>query len=393
MVVEKGYKQTEVGVIPEEWEVVRIGDIANCFSGGTPNTEIREYYSGNINWLSSSELNKGRIFETNEFISDLGLKNSSSKLVPPGTFLLAMYGATAGVSAITYVEGAINQAVLAIVPRTVIAEYLFQFFTLNKDVIVKTYTQGGQPNLSGGIIKSISIPLPKKETEQTAIATALSDMDALIAQTEKLIEKKKAIKQGVMQELLKPKEGWVTKKLGELIYYKNGKAHENCVVENGDYVIVNSKFISSDGQIAKYSNENLCPVEKDEILMVLSDIPNGKAIAKCFYVNKNNKYTLNQRICSLKAIDIHPKFLYYLVNRNDYFLAFDDGVKQTNLRNEDVLKCPITFPQDYNKQEQSAQIITELEMGLELLNIKHQKLKLQKQGMMQALLTGKIRLI
>jgi type I restriction enzyme S subunit len=73
------------------------------------------------------------------------------------------------------------------------------------------------------------------------------------------------------------------KKLGEIVIYKNGKAHENSVVENGDYVIVNSKFISTDGKVAKYSNDLLCPVGRNEILMVLSDVPNGRAIAKCFF--------------------------------------------------------------------------------------------------------------
>ena len=95
-----------------------------------------------------------------------------------------------------------------------------------------------------------------------------------------------------MQQLLTPPhkggkrlpgfEGeWVEKTLGEVAEYQNGAAHENCVVKNGDFVIVNSKFVSTEGRIRKCSNQNLCPVNKDEILMVLSDIPNGKAIAKC----------------------------------------------------------------------------------------------------------------
>ena len=85
-------------------------------------------------------------------------------------------------------------------------------------------------------------------------------------------------------------EDWNMKNLGEVVTYKNGVAHENCVVDNGDYVIVNSKFVSTEGRVVKFSNKNRCPVNEDEVLMVLSDVPNGKAIAKCYYVYENNKY-------------------------------------------------------------------------------------------------------
>lgn len=397
MVVAKGYKQTEVGVIPEDWEVNTIGFFTNVCTGGTPSTFVREYWNGDIRWMNSGELNLKRVFEVENRITELGLSNSATKLIPINSILigLAGQGKTRGTVAINKVELCINQSIAVIFPCKEL-DYNYLFFNLDSrysELRGLSTGDGGRGGLNLNIIKNLIIPIPPTITEQTAIANALSDMDVLIAQTEKLIEKKKAIKQGVMQELLKPKAGWVTKLLSELVVYKNGKAHENCVVENGDYVIVNSKFISTNGQVVKHTNENLCPVEKDEILMVLSDIPNGKAIAKCFIVNENNKFTLNQRICSLQAINIHPKFLYYLVNRNKYFLAFDDGVKQTNLRNEDVLKCPITYPQDYEMQEKFALVINEIELTLELLITKLQKLKNQKQGMMQALLTGKIRLV
>lgn len=197
-----GYKMTEVGMIPVDWNIHSIGEISTSFSGGTPSTSIPDYYNGNINWITSSELNKGRIRETEGFISQIGLDNSSAKIVEKGTFLLAMYGATAGVPAITEVSGAINQAILAIISGKVGAEYLFQFFSLFKESIINTYTQGGQPNLSGHIIKSINIPLPPTLTEQKTIASALSDMDSEIEDMDTKRDKYKQIKQGMMQELL-----------------------------------------------------------------------------------------------------------------------------------------------------------------------------------------------
>jgi type I restriction enzyme S subunit len=120
------FKQTEVGVIPNEWDVKTIGEIAETYSGGTPSTTIPEYYGGDINWITSSELNKGRIHEVDGRITQLGLDNSAAKMVGSETLLLALYGATAGVSAITYIEAAINQAVLAVKPKKACTEYLYQ---------------------------------------------------------------------------------------------------------------------------------------------------------------------------------------------------------------------------------------------------------------------------
>jgi len=130
---------------------------------------------------------------------------------------------------------------------------------------------------------------------------------------------------------------WEVKKLGEIADFSNGKAHENFISDDGKYIVANSKFISSEGEVIKYSDHCFCLASIGEILMVMSDVPNGKAIAKCFLVDRNEKYTVNQRICSLRAKIVDSRFLFYKLNRNPYYLTFDDGVKQTNLRKEDVL--------------------------------------------------------
>ena len=101
------------------WETVTIGSACTTFSGGTPSTSHPEYYGGHIVWIASADLNQGRIRSVKGRITRLGLERSSAKLVKPGTPLIALYGATAGVPAITYVGGAINQAILAMVPRTI----------------------------------------------------------------------------------------------------------------------------------------------------------------------------------------------------------------------------------------------------------------------------------
>ena len=143
---------------------------------------------------------------------------------------------------------------------------------------------------------------------------------------------------------------WEQRKLLDVANYRNGKAHENDIDENGKYIVVNSKFVSTEGEVKKYSNKQNEPLYKDDIAFVLSDVPNGKAIAKTFLVDKSGKYTLNQRIAGITPhSDIDPKYLAITMNRNKYFLQFDDGVKQTNLSLNDMQKYENYYP---TKEEQ-----------------------------------------
>lgn len=138
---------------------------------------------------------------------------------------------------------------------------------------------------------------------------------------------------------------WEQRELGEVAKYRNGKAHENDISEHGEYVVVNSKFVSTDGEVCKFSNKQIEPLYKDEIAFVLSDVPNGRAIARTFLVDKNDKYTLNQRIAGITpAENVCPYFLHILMNRNIYFLQFDDGAKQTNLSITDVMEFEEYYP-------------------------------------------------
>ena len=171
----------------------------------------------------------------------------------------------------------------------------------------------------------------------------------------------------------------------QVVEYENGKAHEQDIVEQGKYVVVNSKFISTDGEIRKFSNSANCLAKKNEILMVLSDVPNGRAIAKCYYVDKDDFYTVNQRICKLTPVNVDSKLLLYLLNRNRFFLAFDDGVKQTNLRNEDVMNCPIILPKNPTEQQKIASCLSSLDEVIASHNQKLDALKEHKKGLMQNL--------
>ena len=116
--------------------------------------------------------------------------------------------------------------------------------------------------------------------------------------------------------------------------------------------MVNSKFVSTNGEIKKFSNKQNEPLLKNELAFVLSDVPNGRALARTFLVDKPNKYTLNQRIAGITPhSDIDAYYLYITMNRNRYFLQFDDGVKQTNLSLDDMQKYIEWYPKSIEQQQ------------------------------------------
>jgi len=275
--------------------------------------------------------------------------------------------------------------------------YLFKSNFIREQI--KRESQGAKVlGISAGRLSSIDVGYPSDEKEQQKIADCLTSIDELVTSQVQKLDALKAHKKGLMQQLF-PAEGetvpklrfpefrgvWVEKTLGKLARYVNGKAHEQDIDEAGDYIVVNSKFISTDGEVKKFTNSASCLAEKEDVLMVLSDVPNGRAIAKCFLVEEDNKYTVNQRICKLTPNKIVSVMLFYALNRNPYFLAFDDGVKQTNLKKDDVLNCPVLLPKDPKEQQKIADCLISID---ELITAQAQKieaLKAHKKGLMQQL--------
>lgn len=187
---------------------------------------------------------------------------------------------------------------------------------------------------------------------------------------------------------------WEIKRLHEISRFENGKAHEQSIDERGDFVVINSKFISSEGEVRKYSKQNILPLSLGDITLVMSDVPNGKALAKCFHVDSNNTYTLNQRIGKIRAInEVDNRFLFYKLNRNKYYLAFDSGSGQTNLKRQEVLDCPIPLPPTLTEQTAIATALSDMDALIEAQEALLAKKRAIKQGAMQELLTGKRRLV
>lgn len=134
--IPQGYKNSPLGIIPQEWEVKKLGDVAESFSGGTPKAGNNEYYDGNIPFIRSGEIHQKN---TALFLSELGLAKSSAKIVEKGDLLIALYGANSGDSAISQINGAINQAILCIRPYNLLTSFLCSFLELKKNMYVAKY--------------------------------------------------------------------------------------------------------------------------------------------------------------------------------------------------------------------------------------------------------------
>ncbi|MDF9434777.1 restriction endonuclease subunit S [Chromohalobacter israelensis] len=381
--VPPGYKWTEVGVIPEGWDVVSIGELARTYSGGTPSTARPEYYGGDIPWITSSDLNRRAIRNVEGRITKKGIGKSSAKMVEAGTLIVALYGATAGVSAITNIRAAINQAVLAIVTRSYETKLLLNILSFNKDEYVEKLTQGGQPNLSGTLVRSIKVPAPPIE-EQRAIATALSDADALIESLDRLIAKKRAIKQAAMQQLLTGQTRlpgftgeWETKRLGELLTVRYGRNQSEIEKYDGRYPI-----LATGGEIGRTDTPLY---ERPSVLIGRKGTINEpRFMDSPFWTVDTLFYT-----------EIHeaanPRFMFYIFTKipwRDYNEA--SGVPSLNGKTIEAIQV---FVPDIKEQTAIATVLSDMDTEIEALERRCNKARQIKQGMMQQLLTGRVRLV
>lgn len=186
-----------------EWNSMQIGDFTQSFSGGTPTAGVAEYYGGDIPFIRSGELNANK---TELSLTEAGLQSSSAKIVEKGTLLYALYGATSGEVGISKIRGAINQAILAIFPKKNVDNlFLSYFLRSKKKKIIGELLQGGQGNLSGALVKGITVTYPSI-AEQQAIASYFTSLDSQISATSSRLESLKKVKTASLQSMF-PQEG------------------------------------------------------------------------------------------------------------------------------------------------------------------------------------------
>lgn len=203
---------------------VKVSDFAEVITGGTPSTTVSEYWDdGTIPWLNSGELNKKYIYNAKNFITEAGLKSSSTRLMPPETVLIALTGATCGLSALMKIEACANQSVTGILPSAKHSpDYLLHYLRTQRERILDKAWGNAQPHISQKFVKDMLIPLPPLP-EQLQIASLLSKVESLISQRKESIALLNDFLKSTFLEMfgdpgINPKK-WPVKKLEEHIEY------------------------------------------------------------------------------------------------------------------------------------------------------------------------------
>lgn len=409
MELRSGYKNTEVGVIPEDWEVKLISECSLRITDGehlTPQRTESGYYL-----LSARNILNGKI-DTNDvdYVGKEEYMRIRQRCNPEyGDVLISCSGSIGRIATVPEdFECVMVRSAALVKPNYSKTTGLYiQYFlqsSIGQNQIFASMNQGAQPNLFLNHIQGLRIALPPTKAEQTAIATALSDADGLISSLEKLLTKKRNIKQGAMQRLLQPKEGWEVKKIKNLSEYivvgfvgsmSTLFTKEGVPLLRGLNILPGSLDLSALKYISiethkNWRKSNLAP---GDLVMVrvgypgtTTVIPNGLGdlnAASLVIVRPNKKI-------------IDANYLCYYLNSNKGQLEIQNrlvgGAQQVfNTRTASELEIPL--PQFLSEQIEIATILSDMDAEIAALETKLEKYRKIKLGMMQNLLTGKIRLI
>ncbi len=416
MELKPGYKQTEVGAIPEDWSCRPIKEFASTVRGGSPRPAgDPRYFNGSfIPWLTVASLTgipDSQLFvtETSTALTEEGANHS--RTLAAGTLIVANSGATLGVAKILGIKCCANDGIAALqkVEKNVSAPYLAHYINTKTNYLRDVVATGnGQPNLNTGLISEFKVPLPPTKVEQEAIAEALSDADALIESLDQLIAKKRQIKQGATQELLTGKRRlpgfgreWSTITMRDVLTMPAtyGIVTAGAFIQNGvkmlrggdifDGSINNELPMVSLEKSAEYSRTVLT---KNDVVIALVGYPGASAKIPDELIGSN----ISRAVGLLRLNDrVSPDYLVCMLNSPDgrrMVLAPSAGSAQQVVNLAALNKLQFSIPVR-EEQEAIASIFNEMDTELAVLESRLTKARQIKQGMMQELLTGRIRLI
>ena len=401
-----GYKQTALGPIPEDWEIKNLSSLAEISTGKTPPTSNQNYYGNEFFFVSPTDLGSQKwVSDTEKKLSLQGF--NISKKFPPNSILFTCIGSTIGKIGMAYKQLTTNQQINTILPNNSFhSDFLYYFLDLFAYKIKKNASETAVPIINKTSFGNTLIAIPPTLSEQTAIANALNDADALISELETLIAKKRLLKQGTMQQLLtgkkrlsgfthhpdgRPKgykpsplgpipEDWNIYKLSELANMKSGFS-------------ITSKNISADGKYPCFGGNGLRGYA-DQFTHSGRFALIGRQGALC----GNVQFVSGDFFASEHAVVVTPKanteikLLYYVLvkmNLNQY----SESSAQPGLSVAKILDLPLPYPASLAEQNAIATTVTDMEVEIIALESKLAKYKQIKQGMMQSLLTGKVRLL
>jgi len=353
---EKNIKQ-----LPEEWKWVKLGEVCHTTSGGTPSRRELKYYEGNIPWVKSGELDKGLILDTEEKISEEAIKNSSAKVFPKGTLLIALYGATIGKLAFLGVDAATNQAICGIYKNEKIdSHFLYNYLFYKKQKLVNQGIGGAQPNISQTILKNLDLPLPPKPTQQiivTKIEELFSELDKGIENLLTAQQRLKTYRQSVLKWAFVNRtfKNFVMKDVTEKIQIGpfGTQLHKEDYIENG-IPLINPTHIR-DGLIVANNSFSILKSKRDSLpnyILKEGDVIMGRRgeMGRCGLVTKKEVGWF----CGTGSLYFRPDkkkvnsvFLYYNLSSEPVKKYLDDnagGTTMANLNLKIVNDIPISLP-------------------------------------------------
>ena len=389
----------------DAWEQRKVGEVSESYSGGTPSVGVKEYYGGQIPFIRSAEINSEI---TELYLTEEGLKNSSARLVAVGDILYALYGATSGEVGRARLKGAINQAILAIKPHTDYdSEYLAQWLRKSKHSIIDTYLQGGQGNLSGTIVKELSVDFPSLK-EQKAIGGFFRQLDNLITLHQRKYDKLQVLKKAMLEKMF-PKNGssvpeirfkgftdaWEQRKLGEVVERITRK-NENLestlpLTISAQYGLINQNEFF-DKRIASKDVSGYFLVRNGEFAYnksTSSDAPWG-AIKR---LDSYESGVLSTLYIVFKILDERKTSSDYIVTyyNTDLWHKGIQAIAAEGARNHgllnvapaDFFETNLTMPKDYAEQQQIGSFFQQLDHLITLHQRELEKLQNIKKSMLE----------
>lgn len=382
----------------EPWEQRKVSEITTSYSGGTPKASIAEYYGGEIPFIRSGEIYGNA---TELFITKEGMKNSSAKMVHIGNILYALYGATSGEVSRAKLDGAINQAILAIIPNADInANFLVEWFRKEKEKITDRYLQGGQGNLSAQIIKELEVHIPSSG-EQNKIGEYFSALDHLITLHQRKLEHVKDLKKSMLQKMF-PKNGqsypevrfpgftdaWEQRKWCDTVDIST----EMVDPTSGEYDdmphIAPGNIESFTGRIL----DNVKSVKEEQLISGKfrfrpGDVVYGKInpqLGKYFYASVDGLTSADAYVFNGKN-GVTQKFLFSLLQTEDFFKYSVSVSKRSGMPkiNRDELNAYGFLAPKEEEQEQIGSFLLEIDNLITLHQRELDHLQLLKKGMLQ----------
>ena len=392
----------------DDWEERKLGEITTSYSGGTPSAGNSSYYKGDIPFIRSGEINSSK---TELFLTEEGFNNSSAKLVEVGDILYALYGATSGEVGISQINGAINQAILAIKPiEGYESQFIMQWLKLQKQKIIGKYLQGGQGNLSGTIVKDLFLRIPDSK-EQKKIGQFFKQLDDTIALHQRKLDLLKEQKKGYLQKMF-PKNGakvpelrfagfaddWEEHKLGDVIDIENGYAFKSEYFSDEEkrHIVLTPGSVKIGGGFQKdkgryYDVSGVFPekfiFKPGNIFITMTDLtPTAQSLGYPAIVPRDdNIYLHNQRLGKIINTTTNPEFLYTLLTTDTYHKEIVSSASGTTVKHSSVSKI-LDFKSaipNIDEQKLIGSFFKELDNTIVLHQRKLDLLKEQKKGFLQ----------